>query len=294
MARSMTGFGQARGKVEGTHYAVEIRSVNGRYFKASIRLPEIWSSLEGEIEKRLRSRLNRGTVHFTVRMKTDSADAAYEVNSAAMERYIEQLEVIRPDQSDVSMTVDLAALLQMPGVVQPPEPDEVIEAARPGLFGLIDEAVDGLLAMRAAEGEALAADLRAYCDVMARHLAEIAKRSEVVVAEYHQRLKRRVAELTAEAKLKIDEQSLAREVAIFAERCDIAEEVSRLDGHLQQFRAVLDAEQQSGRKLEFISQEMLREANTMAAKGNDTDIANSVVDIKTAVDRIKEQLQNVE
>ncbi|KPK78899.1 MAG: hypothetical protein AMJ81_14540 [Phycisphaerae bacterium SM23_33] len=294
MARSMTGFGQARTQINGVQYVVEIRSVNSRYFKASIRLPEVWSFLESDIDQVLRQRLHRGSIHFCLRMRSDSAETAYQVNVAAMERYIEQLETIRPDQADIELALDMASLLQLPGVCTPPESDELLETAAPELMKLIGQALDALTGMRAVEGRVIAKDLLAHCEVIERHAGEIAHRAGDIVKAYHQRLKRRVEELTAAANLKIDQQDLAREVAVFAERCDIAEELSRLTGHVQQFRAALEKEEQAGRKLDFIAQEMLREANTIAAKAGDGLTARNVVEIKTAVDRIKEQVQNVE
>ena len=294
MLRSMTGYGQAQGEISGGQCAVEIRSVNSRYFKAVVRLPELWCHMEADVEQHLRSRLTRGTVHFVLRMKTLSAESAYEINVAALERYIEQLDALRPEQSDIRLTVDMATLLMLPGVCVPPEPQDLCEKSRPALVALVDQAVDALLEMRRQEGQTIARDLLDNGRLIHERLKEVAARAGKVVEDYHQRLRRRVMELTAAAELKVGETDLAREVAVFAERCDIAEEVSRLSAHLVQFRSVMESEEQPGKKLDFIAQEMLREANTIAAKANDIQIARCVVEIKTAIDRIKEQVQNVE
>ena len=294
MMRSMTGFGQAKREINGNHYAVEVQSVNNRYYKGTVRLPEMWSFLEPEVDQRLRQQLHRGSIYFSMRMKSLSADAAYEINIAALQRYIEQLDVIRPDQSDVTVALDLAVLLSLPGVCNPPEPDDLAKKSKTELMALIDEAVAALVKMRGVEGAALAKDLLANCDAVVAQLKIIKGRAGVVVVEYHQRLAKRVAELTAAVSTPVTAQDLAREVAVYAERCDVAEEITRLEGHLQQFRAVLGGEDQPGRKLEFIAQEMLREANTIASKSSDGEIVRAVVEIKTAVDRIKEQTQNVE
>ncbi len=294
MMRSMTGFGQAQRSIGGAQYVVEIRSLNSRYFKATVRLPELWSAYEADIEKHLRERLRRGAVHLTMRMKTTSADMAHQVNTGVLERYVEQLDIVRPDQTDVAMSMDLASLLLLPGVCSPPELQEMVEGARTELMKLIDDAIKAVLAMRGEEGKAIAADLEGHCSVIEERGKHIAQRAPLVLKEYHQRLKRRVAELTGSAELALDQQELAREVAIYAERCDIAEELSRLQSHLGQFRSTMQAEDQPGRKLDFIAQEMLREANTIAAKGNDAEITREIVDVKSAVDRIKEQVQNVE
>jgi len=293
MMHSMTGFGQARREIHGSQYAVEIRSVNGRYYKAIIRLPEMWSFLEPSIDQMLRKRLHRGSIHFSMRMRVVSADAAYEVNTAALERYIEHLETIRPEQSDVALSVDMGSLLQLPGVCNPPEPERLCRESQQPVMELIAEAMDTILAMRTEEGKAIARDLLGYCDAMETQIGVIRERAPLVVQDYHQRLTKRVADLVTKAELTIREDDLAREVAVFAERCDIAEELSRLASHLKQFRAAVAKEDQPGKKLEFITQEMLREANTTAAKANDSEIAAAVVELKTAIDRIKEQIQNV-
>jgi len=293
MVQSMTGYGQARREIEGCQYTVEIRCVNGRYYKSIIRLPEIWSFLEPEVDQAVRTALHRGSVHLTLRMKAATADVAYDVNTAALERYIEHLETVRPDQADVNLAVDLASLLQLPGVCNPPEPEELCRRARRPLLELVAQAVKAVDDMRTEEGKSIARDLRDHCAAIGRHVEWISGRTDRVVRDYQERLARRVKELTASAEINVAEADLVRELAVFAERSDIAEELSRLGSHLGQFRQVVAHEDRPGRKLEFIAQEMLREANTIASKANDTDIARCVVELKTTIDRIKEQVQNV-
>ena len=294
MPRSMTGFGQVSRELAGLQCSVEIRSVNSRHFKATIRVPDVWTGLEAGIEQRLRARLRRGSVYFVMRTRAVSAEAACEVNTAALERYLEQLEIVRPDQMDVPLSIDLASLLQLPGVCIPPEGEGLNQELQAGLTQLIDETIGQVLHMQTEEGATVAKDLVGWCGSIKAKLGEIAQRAPQVVTDYQQRLLRRVAELTAAAKLEIDADNLAREVAVFAERSDIAEELSRLASHLAQFGSVLGGEDQPGRKLDFIAQEMLREANTISAKANDAAITQGVVEIKTAIDRIKEQVQNLE
>ncbi len=294
MIRSMTGFGARSREIAGARYSVEIRSVNSRYFKAVVRLPDLWGGLEVEIDRRLRRYLSRGSVQFAMRMTATSAEAAPQINMSVLERYIEQLDIIRPDQADVSITVDLASLLLLPGVCSPPDADSLSDQIKSEILELADEAIAALIEMRTVEGKVIADDFRTQCDTIEQRLTDVAGRAGTVIHEYHERLSRRVAELTAAAELKLDEQDLAREIAIFAERCDIAEELSRLGGHIEQFRSVVGQADHAGRKLDFLAQEMLREANTIASKANDGQIAWAVVEIKTAIDRIKEQVQNVE
>jgi uncharacterized protein (TIGR00255 family) len=293
MLRSMTGFGSAAGEAAGVSFAVEVRSVNNRYFKPVVRLAEGLSGMEADVDKFLRSRLTRGTVTLAVRMKLPEELAAYGVNSGVLQRYLEQLRPLEVD-ANPTLRIDLGSMLQLPGVCEPPEVADLVERVRGGLMGLLTTAVDDLVAMREAEGGALKADLESQCGAIASHLDAVAARAPLVVREYHERLAARVRELTDAGNVKLDEADLAREVAVFAERCDISEEVVRLRGHLEQFGEALGSPEPAGRKLDFIAQEMLREANTIASKAGDADIARAVVEIKTAIDRIKEQVQNVE
>jgi len=196
---------------------------------------------------------------------------------------------------DVKGTIDLASLLSLPGIVQPVMPDEEQSARiKEFVLRLTARALDKLERMREAEGGFLEADLKKHCDAIHGELETICRCSGSVTQDCAKKLRKRVDELLAEAKLKLDEQTLAREVAILADRSDISEETSRLDAHLQQFAQICQTDGQAGRRLDFLSQEMLREANTMASKAGDAQIARSVVDIKCLIERLKEQIQNVE
>jgi len=291
MLVSMTGFGSAQGQVDGVAFDVEVRSVNNRYLKCTIRLPESHSRLESEIEKRLRRRLTRGSVTLSVRMRVPDDEAAHDVNTAALEQYVRQLRGLDTAQAD---RIDLASILLLPGVCTPPQAGQLLGRTEAGLLDLIDRALAALVAMRHEEGKALAEDLRRHCRAIETGVAKVAAAAPEVLRQYHERLTRRVEELLDGGAARLDDQALAREVAVFAERSDIAEEISRLNGHLEQFTQALADDGPVGRKLDFIAQEMLREANTIASKASDAAVAREVVDIKTAVDRIKEQVQNVQ
>lgn len=295
MLNSMTGYGEATGELEGVSYAVEIKAVNNRYLKTIVKLPEGVTFLEEDVDKELRKRLSRGTVNYVLRLKGASASSLFEIDEAALRSIVSQLNEV---SSSVGVTgaIDLAGLLELPGIVQPLQPDEEHSARiREFVLRLTGQALDKLQRMREAEGGFLQADLKKHCDAMLAELEIIRQRSGSVVLEYAKRLRRRVEELLAEAKLKLDEQTLAREVAILADRSDISEEIARLDAHLQQFRQICQAEDgQAGRRLDFLSQEMLREVNTIGSKAADADIARSVVDIKCLIERLKEQIQNIE
>lgn len=288
----MTGYGEAQCHDNGVHYALEVRSVNNRYFKASIKLPETLAVLEPEVEKLLRARLMRGSVTCTLRLRNTSAEAAQDVNIAALQRYVEQLSRISVSGP---VQIDLAAVLALPGVCQPPEIGEDERARQFAILtGLVNQALDRLIEMRKSEGRALREDLLAHCRRIREHLSAVAEQAPQVMKDYHQRLLQRANELLAGSSLQLQIDDVRREVAVYAERCDVHEEIARLRSHLDQFERFCDRGEHAGRKLDFLAQEMLREANTIGSKANDATIAQHVVEIKSAIDRLKEQAQNVE
>lgn len=291
MILSMTGFGEVQHVAEGVSYVLELRSLNSRYFKANIKLAEHLSVFESEVDKLLRARLTRGSIFYTLRVKDTRAEAAQEINQAALQSYVTQMKSI----ADGSTTIDLASLVLLPGVCQPAELDE---AQRQREWRIIEqmttEVIDRLLQMRTTEGVTICEDLLAHAAIIREHLAAVAERAPVVLQEYHQRLLQRTNALIEQAKLQLQLDDLKREVALFAERCDINEEVSRLGAHLDQFEKLCRGNEVAGRKLDFLTQEMLREANTIGSKANDATIAHHIVEIKGAIDRLKEQVQNVE
>ncbi|MHC4926719.1 MAG: YicC/YloC family endoribonuclease [Planctomycetota bacterium] len=294
MIRSMTGFGQACIETDGVIYTVEIRSVNNRYLKTQYRLPDIMAFLEAEIEKLHRGQVQRGTISYSLRMKNVSGQALFDIDENTLATYVQRLKGLIPGD-DSHSRLDLGSMLTLPGIVQPAIPDEEqTERMKNAVLSLTQEALKHLNDSRDTEGEVLEKDLLGNCDRIAEKLGVISGRVDKVLAEYHQRLKDRVEKLLAQAKLSLDEDLLAREVAIYAERSDIAEEVSRLTAHLDGFKECCENGGPVGRRFDFITQEMLREANTIGSKSADATIAQCVIDIKCAIDRIKEQVQNVE
>lgn len=293
MIVSMTGFGDATAERGGTHYAVEIRSLNNRFFKPTIKLPENVSGLEPELESMLRAALGRGSITYILKMRSDSAEAAYHINTQALKAYLEQLQTIKG--LDRFVQIDLASLVQLPGVCQEPR-DETDEIARHGpvVRELSQKAIQKLDDMRRREGEALFSDLMRHVNAISSNLKEIQSRAPFVIEDYHRRLSQRVNQLVAKAELQVNQADLIKEVAVFAERADISEEIQRLTTHLEAFEQSCRTGEHAGRKLDFIAQEMLREANTIASKANDAQIAKHIVEIKGAIDRLKEQVQNAE
>jgi len=296
VVRSMTGYGDASITIDGVHYFVEVRALNNKYFKATIRLAEALQGLEAEMEARLREKISRGTVTLTARSTDASASAAYTINTQALDRYVQQLSEL-PQVKGGGLKLDLGQLLNLPGVLQPPADEEDrLDKARGIFLPLLDKAVTNLLAMRQREGRVLVDDLKSHQTYIAERLSLVAQRAPGVVADYQSRLKQRIETMFREADATVEPADLIREIAVYAERTDIAEEIKRLSAHLDQFGSLISATDGKpiGRTLDFLAQEMLREANTIASKSPDAAISRSTVEIKGAIDRIKEQAANIE
>jgi uncharacterized protein (TIGR00255 family) len=248
------------------------------------------------METLLREKVSRGTVTVNARCSDASESAAYQVNVAALQKYTDQLRQL-PQVAKGEITLDITALLSLPGVLQPPaNEEERFERARSAFLPLLGKAIEQLVGMREREGRSLVDDLRSHRDYIATRLTEIRGLAPGVVADYEQRLRQRIDLLLKEIDRQVDPADLVREIAVYAERTDIAEEIKRLGAHLDQFGELLTTSQGRpiGRTLDFLAQEMLREANTIASKSPDADISRRTVEIKGAIDRIKEQCQNVE
>lgn len=295
MLISMTGFGEARGETDGMAVAVEVRTVNSRHFKLSYRASEGYASLEPEIEAVAREAVRRGTVQLNLRVDRSASADDYRINAAVLESYRAQLAALGGRQSGPTDVVGLKTLLVLPGAVE--------ERARtdydphddwPAIQPVVREALTGVAKMRAEEGAALAADLSQNGRQIEQLLGQIAVRAPQVVQSYEARLSQRVQQALSELNVTVQPADLIREVSLFADRSDISEETVRLRSHLQQFVDTLASSESSGRKLEFIAQEMSREVNTIGSKGNDAEISRLVVELKTALERIREQIQNVE
>jgi uncharacterized protein (TIGR00255 family) len=305
MLNSMTGFGSAAADDHGISCTVEIRAVNNRFLKTVIKLPDKLANLEPDVERVLRDRIARGSVVLAVSVRDALAPTAVAINQSVLDVYVEQIKQLQGRfvksfiPSTVTPTVDLTQLFLLPGVVQAGEDSvEYLATHQELVIKLIKQAITKLGEMRRKEGEALWTDLKKHLEIVRSSLGKIAQQAPQVARGYHEKLKARVNQLVSDSKLSLSDSDLLKEVALFADRADISEEIARLGGHLDQFAAVCEAAAPAiggdGRKLDFIAQEMLREANTIASKANDSTIARLTVDIKSAIDRIKEQVQNVE
>lgn len=290
----MTGFGGATAEVNGATYSVEIKTVNHRHFKLHMKTPETVSYLTDQIEKLLRKKIQRGTTNFSLRIHNAPGLPSFELDEDIIAACISKLKNVAA-AAGIDEKIDITNLLALPGIVQPlNNNDNHAEAIQAAIIELTQQALTQLDAMRTEEGRSLGQDLDKNCSDIQQSLSIIAERSPLVVKQYHERLNKRASELLAESRVDIDTDILARETAIFAERSDIAEEVNRLGSHLTQFEQCCQSDKPAGRRLDFICQEMLRETNTIASKACDVEIGACVIDIKCAIDRIKEQVQNAE
>ena len=294
MISSMTGFGQASCQSDGVAYEVEIKTVNNRYFKAILRLSDVASFAGDVIEKTLRDQIHRGTVNYSLRMQAVGEVSLFDINENVISEAAGKLKTVA-DNNGIDGRIDLAQLLSLPGAVCPISPDAAqTEKMKTIILDLTTEAIEKLKQMRSNEGKALADDMLSNCEIISQKLDVISDGCSDMIDLYHDKLKKRTDDLLSKNGLNIDPDTLAREVAVYAERSDIAEELSRLRSHLKQFALCCKNSDKSGRRLDFMSQEMLREANTIASKALNVEISQTVIDIKCAIDRIKEQVQNVE
>lgn len=287
----MTGFGSASSRKDGVSIQVEIRTVNNKFYKANVRLPEPLQSLETEIDVAVSKQLARGSVTVIVKFIDSSEHCIATINKELLANYIHQLQEV-----DSSITIDMSRLLMLPGVMSNDSDDDVVDRNKLELMSLVQEACDGVIEMRQREGRALEEDLFTHLSKIEEQLAFIKQRAPEIVEEYQSRLRQRVQNLLSEIGKSVEDVDLLREVALFAEKTDIAEEISRLEGHLHQYRELIGGSDHEpiGRTLDFLAQEMLRESNTIASKCLDGDTSRRIVEIKGAVDRVKEQVQNAE
>jgi uncharacterized protein (TIGR00255 family) len=290
----MTGFGDASSHVGNVAYSVEVRSVNNKFLKTTIRVPERLASLEPELEQMIRAVVSRGSVTLTVTCSESGEAAAHTVNAAALRRYAEQIAGALGVQVG---TLNLAQLVSLPGVLQPPGDEESrLHSARDAIRPLVNLAMEHLIQMRTREGVALTDDLTGHLDLIGERLSRLQEIAPRVVVDYERRLKARMEALLGEAEVITEPETLVREIAVYAEKTDIAEELARLGEHLRHFKDLLASteERPLGRTLDFLSQELLREANTIASKSPDAEMSRLIVEIKGSIDRIKEQVQNAE
>lgn len=296
MITSMTGFGAAEGVVGGYRLAIELRAVNHRFFNPAIKLPGALMRWEGDVREALRRRFARGHLTLMGRAERD-AEHVVAVNEPRFAAYVEQLRALR-DRYGLAGDVDLATVLRLPdvlsGSVAADTPENDVAGSLDELLPLVDSAAGALEQMRRTEGASIAAFLLEHLGVIEHALDRIEQRAPQRLVEQRDRLRAAVAELAG--GVAVDPQRLAHEIAILADRLDIAEEISRFRAHIAAFRAAVSDPSAApvGKRLGFLIQEMLRETNTTGSKANDATILADVVVIKEELERLREQTENVE
>ena len=291
MISSMTGFGAADGIVGSARASVEIRSVNHRFFNPSLKLPSAFSRWEGEIRDMLRQKIARGQVTLVARIDRDESTSPV-IDETRLAQYLTALKALQKKHK-LAGELDLATLLKLPDVIAAPS-DEVDQKAGDALVKIVARAADNLVAMRRTEGAQLSRFLLERIDAVETRLARIEKRAPVRLKEQHERIKRTVGELIGASG--VDPQRLAQEIAILADKLDVAEELDRFRSHLAAFRDTVRSKTTDpvGKRLGFLLQEMLRETNTIGSKANDAPILEDVIAIKEELERIREQGENLE
>ena len=296
MIRSMTGFGSADGEVGGARVSVEVRSVNHRFFSPSIKLPGALARWEGDVRDAMRRGVTRGHVTLSARFDRDESESAttLPIDESRFASYVTQLRALQ-DRYALADTLDVSAILRLPDVfVTGAAREELTADAGLQLVAIVEGAVASLLAMRATEGGRLVAYLDERLLVIEGALARVSVRAPARVIEQRDRLRTAVKDLTE--GLAVDERRLAQEIALLADRLDVQEELSRFGAHIDAFRAALASAQPDGvgKRLGFLLQEMLREANTTGSKGNDAAIVADVLLVKEELERVREQVENLE
>lgn len=292
MARSMTGFGKASTDYAGEVLSIEVTSVNHRFLDCSMRLPGAWSLLEGFLREVVKRHLARGKINlFFNRKRGATARQLICFDPGVARQYVEASRELSSIM-ETTQAISLDVLAQMDGVFYQQEREDDLDELRPLLEQLLEEALEQLNAMRAAEGRRLAGEMLGQLSVMRETLAGIEARVPALGQAYEERLRARLRELNTDAG--IAEDRLALELALMADKADVTEEVVRLKAHFDQVAGHLDGQESSGRELNFLAQEIQREVNTLGAKLRDADVSRDIVRLKSELEKLREQAQNIE
>ena len=292
MSRSMTGFGKATGEFDGQTLTVELSSVNGRYLDCSLRIPPSWSALEPVVKQTVRNHIARGKLNVTInRRRGNTSVRAVHFDPIVAQQYLDASKALGAMLGSFE-SLSLNVLAQLEGVMYQEEAEEDIEAVEPVLVGVLQEALRKLDAMRAVEGKALVEDVRTRIGLMRQGLGAIEVRLPELNAIYETRLRTRIDELNVAAGLT--QERIAIEVALMAEKSDVTEEVVRFKTHLDHMEEILDSKDPVGRRLDFLTQEIQRETNTLGVKTRDANVAKEVLELKSELEKIREQIQNLE
>ena len=295
----MTGFGSAQTRRDGYVAASEIKTVNNRYLKTACRISDGFSFLEQKIEALLREKIDRGTVSVTLHIRPEERENRFTVAQDAAANYIRSAAALKeklpPGLNDLSVG-NICDFFRLPGVIvdQSSGDADLAEKIWPLVQENLTEALAALDAMRDAEGASMAENLSALCDQLSGSIERVASLAPTVAEAYRQRLSDKVTKILAQYSIEAETVDIIREVALFTDKADISEEIVRFRSHLAQFRAAMAAREACGKRLDFLTQEMFREVNTIGSKANEAAITSVVVDMKTTIEKIREMVQNVE
>ncbi|SFG36275.1 TIGR00255 family protein [Desulfotomaculum arcticum] len=292
LIKSMTGFGRGEINNEKVKINVEMKSVNHRYCEIVLRMPRLLNVLEDRIKRVIQKRIARGRVEVYIKIELCGENRALvRADGELAASYLKALTELN-SKFNLPGEIKISKLLQLPGVFNLEEPEEDVELWWPTLESTLHHALDGLMQMRIKEGKQLSEDVVVRAKRISEMVAQIERRSPVVVEEYRERLKQRLKDILEQGNL--DPSRLEGEVVIFAERSSITEEIVRLGSHLTQLAGCLNSDESVGRKMDFLLQEMNREINTIASKASDLTINSLVVEVKSELEKIREQIQNME
>ena len=291
MIKSMTGFGRGKYENEGRTYTVEIKSVNHKYSDISVKLPRFLNSIEDKIRKRISEVISRGKVDVYISFDNYSSKGTnIKINRELAKEYLSELKLLS-EEADIKYDVNVIDITKFPEVLKI-EDEDIEDIISVEIMNALDEALNNFVEMRTVEGTKLVEDIEQRVHIVSRKVEEIKGFSSTLVEEYMTRLEQRVKELMKD-KI-IDETRLAQEIVIFSDKSSIEEELTRLDSHIGQFLSLLKESSPIGKKFDFLVQEMNRETNTIGSKANSIEITNRVIDIKTEIENIREQIQNIE
>ena len=292
MIKSMTGYGKSTLEINSRKYQVEIKSLNHRYLDISIRMPKQLSYLEETIKQQISSKISRGKIDVFISWENNSIEGrTIKINTALAKAYIEELRKLA-EEENLSDNIEVNDIARYPDVliVQENQEDETIKNE---IIEVVNKAVNNLVEMKQNEGIKIAEDLQKRLDYIQEKVNKVKEFSTGLINEYIVKLEERIKELLPNNQ-EIDKNRLMQEVVIYADKCSIEEEVTRLNSHIGQFKEFLKSDEAVGKKLDFIIQEMNRETNTIGSKSNNLNITNGVIDMKTEIENLREQVQNIE
>ncbi|MCL4216703.1 MAG: YicC family protein [Candidatus Hydrogenedentes bacterium] len=292
MIRSMTGFGKAASDLDGQQISVEVSSVNHRFLDCFLRMPPAWNSLEPVLKQTIRQHLSRGKLNVVInRKRIKTPPQTVRLNAGLAEQYVEAAKELAPLVGGYE-TLNLNTLLQFEGVFYQEEPEEDLEAIQGAILQTLEAALKDLEQMRATEGKSLSEDVLQRVRLLRETLEQIEIRLPELNQLYEERLRSRIHELLGENSLS--EERIGIEVALLADKGDVTEEVVRLKTHLEHAEELMDSSEPVGRHLDFLAQEIQREINTLGVKTRDTDVSRHVLAMKAELEKIREQVQNIE